>query len=129
MKKIAILVVALIAMVAFTSVATAQLKKVTVESEITLKFKEDNSPYGEGGLFSGKVSAKKDCQEDRKVKVFAKDGGRVGKAVTDKSGRYAVEADNVGPGKYVAEVKQRAYRQGKKKIVCLAATSDRVVVK
>ena len=136
MKKISMLMAALLAFAFVATAATAaKPETIEVDSEITLKFKEggDGDEYyeqGEDDLFSGKVSAKKKCQEDRKVKVFAKKGGRVGKDKTNEQGRYSISVKNAGPGKYFAEVKKRTYKnkKGTKKIVCQAASSDKVTV-
>lgn len=139
MKKISILMAALLAFAVVATTATAAKDKkeiIEVDSEITLKFKEgvdDGDDYyeeGEGDRFTGKVSANKKCQEDRKVKVFAKKGGRVGKDKTDKQGRYTVVVENAAPGRYFAEVKKKTYenKKGTKKIVCQAASSDKVKV-
>lgn len=146
MKKISTLLAVLVAIVALAGVASAAPgdgdgkkgdKGENVPSAITLKFKPSGNPSDpydeEGGLFSGKVTSDEaECRDNRKVKVFAKEGGRVGKAKTDPQGRYSIQADNVGPGKYFAEVKKRTFKVGKgkkaEKITCEAATSDRVRV-
>ena len=137
MKKfVTLLLMAAAVMFAGSAIALAakdQIKTKNVQSKITLKYTDGDDPYGEDDNFHGKVSAKRDCDDNRKVKVYNKQtGARVGKAKTDESGRYTINA-SVPPGTYFAEVQERSYTVTKKngkqvKYVCKAATSDKVVV-
>lgn len=132
MKKISVLMAALIALFAFAAVASAGKKDTKkFQSTITVKYKQGGStdpydPYTEAA-FKGQVkSDKKFCEVNRKVKVKSKDGlGTVGSDETNDKGRYRVEAGGWGPGDY----KAKAVRKVKKKknggkIVCKSASAD-----
>lgn len=122
--------IALAALLVFAGAAAASpTTTVEVDSTLTLKFKEgsdlDGDYYeeGTGDLFFGKVSARKRCRQDRKVRIFAAAGGRIGKDVTDRQGRFSISVENAAPGRYFVQAKKRTYRneKGTKKVVCLAA--------
>jgi hypothetical protein len=136
MKKIAVFVVALVAMFAISSVVATAANKTVVKSTISIKFKGGSGPYFEQAKFSGKVKAqtnsnnlKKKCVTKRKVKVVNNDNGDVvGKAVTDSKGNYetGVDASFVGGDKYIAKVKKKTFKKGNTKVVCKKATSKAI---
>ena len=129
MKRIFVLGLALVAVFAVGSVAALAGKGQTkkVDTSVTIKFKAGDAYYEQGDQFSGKVSAKKKCKQDRKVVIKAKNDGKVGTTFSAKNGKYFLDVDNVDPGKYYAKVKKRTYKKGKKHhkktIVCKSAKS------
>jgi pyruvate kinase len=125
MRKILVLVLALVAIFAVGSVTAFAGKTKKVETSVTIKFKAGDAYYEQGDEFSGKVSAKKKCKQQRKVIIKAESGSNVGKTLTANNGKYSLTVDNVDPGEYYyAKVKKRTYKKGKKKIVCKSAKSD-----
>jgi hypothetical protein len=142
MKKLTVLVAALVATLAFGAIAaTAAQNKVTVKSKITLKYKpgEYGDPPDFGypeAVFKGKVGvkggknisskAKKKCKKKRTVVVKQVGGGRFGTTKTDKTGRYSLDASGAytQPGDYVAKAKKKK----KGKVLCKKAKSKPVTV-
>jgi hypothetical protein len=141
MKKLTVLVVALVATLALGAIAaTAAQNKVTVKSKITLKYKAGE--YGEPpyygypeAVFKGKVGvkgkkvstkAKKKCKKKRTVVVKQVGGGKFGTTKTDKTGRYSLDASDAytQPGDYVAKAKKKK----KGKVLCKKAKSKPVSV-
>jgi glutamate synthase domain-containing protein 2 len=142
MKKLTVLVVALVATLAFGAIAaTAAQDKVTVKSKVTLKYKAGE--YGEPpyygypeAVFKGKVGvkggknisskAKKKCKKKRTVVVKQVGGGKFGTTKTDKTGRYSLDASDAytEPGDYVAKAKKKK----KGKVLCKKAKSKPVTV-
>lgn len=120
---------AALALIGVTTAMAVPPKLIEVDTRLTLKFFEgsdvDGDYYEEGrdDLFFGKVSAKKRCRVDRKVTVLAETGERVGTDRTGGRGRYAVRVEDTAPGRYLAVVKRRTYRneKGTRKIVCQPA--------
>jgi hypothetical protein len=101
MKRLA-LVLALVAVGVALSVGSAAGAVKTVKSTVTIT-------SGEGTEFKGKVSSpKKQCRDDRKVKLYMKSysGGAdslVGSDVTNASGAWSIEGSFVA-GIYYARV-------------------------
>jgi hypothetical protein len=140
MKKLTVLVVALVATLAFGAIAaTAAQDKVKVKSKITLKYKAgeygDPPYYGyPEAVFKGKVGvkggknisskAKKKCKKKRTVVVKQVGGDKFGKTKTNKTGRYSLDASDAESGQYVAKVKKKV----KGNIVCKKAKSKKVTV-
>ncbi len=134
-NKIAPLVVALVAMLAFGGVAASAANKKVVKSTISIKFRGGgSSDYAEPASFYGKVKAKtkskdlkKRCAKDRRVRIIHKrDGEIIRKAKTDGKGKYGVGAgkDFVPGDRYLAEVKKKTLKKGKKtRVVCKGAAS------
>ena len=140
MKKIAMLLIAAVAVFAVGSVANAaKTKTIKVESSVSIKFKSGPGPYYEEPTFSGKVTARgkkaKKCVNKRKVRIIhAADNAIIGRAVTNRKGKYAVgigRRDFTPGDKYLAKVRKQVYykkKNGKvtRKIVCKAAVSKRI---
>lgn len=127
MKKIAVLVIGLLSLLAVTGVAIAgkdQFKRV--DSSVSINFKSGSGPYGQGASFSGEVEAKKKCKKQRVVKIRSKnDGAIVGRDTTNgKTGKYltGVRGNFVEGERYFASVKSRDYIVKKKnrnvRIIC-----------
>ena len=118
-----------LALIGGTTAIAMPPKVIEVDTRLTLKFFEgsdvDGDYYEEGrdDLFFGRVSARKRCRDDRRVTVLTETGERVGRDRTGGRGRYAIRVEDTAPGRYLAVVKKRTYRneRGTKKIVCLPA--------
>jgi hypothetical protein len=144
MKKLTVLVIALVTTVAFGGIAaTAKPNKIKVKSKITLRYDQGQytgSPdYYGNAEFKGKVSvkvknlsgkqkkkAKKKCKRKRTVVVKQVGGGKFGNTKTDKTGRYSLNAGGAynQPGDYVAVAKKKKKGQ----FVCKKAKSKPVTV-
>jgi hypothetical protein len=133
MKRLSLIVVALIACVAVGSVAVVTAKPShtkKVKSKISLKYKQSGDPpYSESATFKGKVKGKKGgrkvCKKHRKVKVRP----GIGKVKTNKKGKYSISLNAKPPsGSYTAKVKKKKVHKHHKKIVCKKKTSKPVTV-
>jgi len=136
MRKLSVLVFALVAMLAVGGIAANAAKKEKVKSKVTLNFKSGpaggGDPYYEEAVFKGKVKAKgkaskkakRKCKRGRTVVVKHVGGGRFGQDRTNGQGKYFISASDAynEPGRYKATVK----RKKKGKIVCKKATSRAV---
>ena len=108
--------------VGIATVAPAKPGVKNVESKVTLTF-TDGGVYGQD-TFSGAVKAKKSCKKKRTVTIAG-----VGTTTTNSSGKFSISSGAVAPGSYTAEVSQRNRKTNNgTKIVCLAGTSNTVVV-
>ena len=136
MKRLSVVIVALVAVLAFAAVtAPAKTKKKKVPTTTTITFNAGTiGPYGEhvGASFSGTVTAKKKCNSGRSVTVTGPPG-TVGSATSNSAGAWTVAAPAVVPaGTYTANVAKKKIvkkkKNGKKKKTkCLATTASTTV--
>lgn len=113
MKRLSMVLVAVIAFAALGLVSTAIANhKTKVDSTVTLFYKAANGPYGQAA-FKGKVSGKKNCEKNRKVRIKG-----VGSSHTDDEGKYKIGASSSASGKYTAKVKKKKINKNGHKIVC-----------
>lgn len=140
MKKLTVLVIALVGTLALGGIAaSAAQNKIKVKSKVTLRYVPGeygtSPPYYADALFKGKVSvkgknasskAKKKCKKRRTVVVKRVGGGKFDTTKTNKNGRYSVDATDAytEPGQFVAKAKRKV----KGKFVCKKAKSKRVTV-
>lgn len=83
--------------------------------------------------FSGRVSSSSDpCVKRRRIELYEKVSGggrkRLGKDMSDASGRWAIELDNVKPGAYYAQAKPKSKRIGGEPLICKTGRSETVTV-
>ena len=126
MKKLQILVVALVAVLALgaTTAAVAKKGKDQIKTSIDATYKKGSStdpydPFAKAKFEISVNSKKAKCVKDRKVVVKTKDGEKVGSEITDSKGQATVKASGFGNGKYQVDVKKETY----KKFVCKEADS------
>jgi hypothetical protein len=125
MRKLSVLVFALVACIAMGAVTMAATKtkvKTKVSLEFSGKTTGANPPYTEGtfeGHFAGKVKGKKGCKKNRKVRVTP----GIGSTKSDNTGNYDVKVTTKpAAGNYTATVKKKKFTKGGEKIVCTKAT-------
>ena len=127
MKRSRIIIVALVAALAIGSVSIATAAKNAndqVKTKLSLGYDPGGSgPYGESAKFSGRAKAKRVCRGNRKVTITD-----VGKAKTDKNGRFVIDADGTAPGTYQASAKKKIVKKNGKKVVCKKAKSPKVTI-
>ena len=124
MKKISILVIALVSVLVLGAMTQAVAAKKTVKSKssVSAKYVGGSDPYYEDAQFKGKVkSKKKPCVKKRKVVVKTKEGQKVGSDLSNKKGKFAVDASGFNTGKYKVTLKKSNAKKGKKKIKCGSA--------
>lgn len=128
MKKLTVLVVALVALLALGGAVAGAAKKKQVKTKVTISIEEPSS-YSEGGI-SGKVKSKKaKCRKKRKVTIRKVGKGVIGKAKTSGNGSYNVPlSGDVSSGIYRAVARKAAYKKGKTKYVCKQGKSKKVTV-
>jgi hypothetical protein len=138
MKKLSsLLIAALVATCALAAFALAS-KPHHVKTDVTIKFTNTTAPGGgeyfnpyAEAKFHGKVSAKHDCNEKRKVLIKKQGGGTIGSDKTDDKGFYEVGvASNFEAGNYFATVKKRTVKKGhgthREKFKCAKGTSNTI---
>ncbi|MGH2954566.1 MAG: hypothetical protein ACRDK9_11245 [Solirubrobacterales bacterium] len=124
MKKLAAVVVALVAAVGAGSIATAAPDKVKVKSKLKANVSTSGvGPYATA-TFSGKVNAKignkkskKACRKRRTVKV----SGGLGKTKTSKKGRFSITVASPPSGTYAVKAKKKKARAAGNRLVCKKA--------
>lgn len=121
MKRVSIIVLALVACLAVGSIGVATAS--SGKTKVSLSYSVGTTPpYGQAS-FNGKVRASRSCKKSRKVTVIrvGKPTIRVGKAKTGKQGKFTISAGSgAAKGTYRAKVK----RKGK----CKQAKSKKVTV-
>jgi hypothetical protein len=131
MRKLTVLVFALVACIAVGAVTMATAKTTKVKTEVSVdfsgKFSGGNptgnpySPYTPitfNGDFAGKVKGKKGCKKSRKVTI----SGGIGSTKSNKSGNYDVAVSKVpASGDYTATAKKKKFKKNGNKIVCKKA--------
>jgi hypothetical protein len=127
MKRLIVVVLTLALSVAVVSAAFAAKGTTTnVKSKVKINYQTSGTPpYDEGSSFFGKVKSKsgpnkarKACKKHRKVKIKPD----VGKAKTDKHGKYQIFLDHAAaPGTYTAKAKKKKIKKHHTKIVCKKA--------
>jgi hypothetical protein len=126
MRKIHVLVAALVATLALGAASAAIAKPKKVGTTASASYKPGSSNEYENPVpptFKVSLSAdKKKCVKNRKVTVEAKGGGKVGSGTTSSSGVVKIAAPGATEGKYEVTVK----KSKTKKLVCLG---DSVTVK
>lgn len=128
MSRISVLVIALLAVVGWSSMPATAAKQANVKTTSSLKYTPAPNEY-DFAIFSGKVKAKKGCAADRKVTVSAKGGSKAGPVTTDSRGRFEVTAGSEAqPGRYVAKVKKTTLKKRGKTISCRSGKSKLVTV-
>jgi hypothetical protein len=132
MKKWSAIAVALVACLAFASVASAgkhgDAKSVHVRTNVKLNVPSHDA----SSTLRGKVRARKGnartrrlCRANRKVNVPG-----AGKARTGSSGRFVIQLRDRSPaGTYRAEVRRKTIREGGEKTVCRRARSKKLTVR
>ena len=127
MKKLQILIVGLIAVLALgaTTMAVAKKGKQSVKTTIDVSYKKGSStdPYDPfaNAKFEADVNSKKSkCVKDRKVVVKTKNGEKVGSDLTNSKGEATIKASGFGKGKYTATVKKETYS----KVICKEADAN-----
>lgn len=136
MKRIAVVLMAAVALMSVVFVSGAAGHKFKAASNVTVKFDKPkpNDPYAKGG-FEGNVTSKKArCQKKRTVTVLqrtATGDAVVGTDVTDVNGAWQVTpSGTVAPGDYYAKVAKRVIRKNTKhRHICRRAVSNDVTVK
>jgi hypothetical protein len=124
MRKITILVIALVSVLVLGAVTQAVgAKVVKSKSSISASYSPGSGdPYFEDAKFKGKVKSKKaPCVKKRKVVVKTRAGEKVGSDLTNKQGKFAVDASGFGPDKYDVNLKKSTVKKGGKKYKCGAA--------
>ena len=127
MKRLGVLVTAVVLCVAVGVVSLAFAETKRVKTRVTVNF-TNAGPYSQtGDVFFGEVKAKgKPCKKTRTVRL---NGSTFLKDRTDVSGEYEITPGDVSPGTYTVEVKKKVLHKGDDlTIICKAATSDPVVV-
>ena len=125
MKKPFVLIAAIVAVVGFGTVAAVAKERIKVHTSVTLRHNaNDPNPRGGDGTFSGRVKAKKGCQERRTVVLY--DGGPGDRHGSDKSndrGEYKIVPGptTAGPTFYVEVGKKEITRNNGDRIVCKSA--------
>jgi hypothetical protein len=124
MRKLSVLVVAVIACIAVGAVTMAgAATKVTTKVSVNFSgaFSGGTSAYDPvtfSGDFAGKVKGKKGCKKSRKVTI----SGGIGSATSNSSGNYNVHVSTPpAAGDYTATVKKKKFKKGGAKIVCKKA--------
>ena len=132
MKKLTVFVLAIVAMLAFGSIAAnaAPNDSQKFDSEVSLKFVQSDptGPYDQkASAFKGQVKSTKElCEKKRKVVVRRLGEGKVGTVTTSNKGSYRVAADDpFVAGEFKARVKKKIIeKQNGKEIICVGAKSD-----
>ncbi len=127
MKRIGVLVTALVLCVALGVTSLAFGATVRVKSKISLSFEQGGTSYSSSteDTFFGKVKGKKGCKKNRTVKIV----GTTLRDKTNRTGDYEISAGEASPGTYTAKVKKKVRRKGDgTRIVCKRATSNSVAV-
>ncbi len=134
MKRLTVTVVALFAVfaVGYASMAAGAPNGVAnklVKTTLSLGYNPGSTdPYADNykeAKFSGRAKTKKVCRADRKVVITD-----VGKAKTDRKGRYVISAGSGAPkGTYQASVKKKVVKQKNGvKVICKKAKSPKLKV-
>jgi len=126
MKKLQILVVALVAVFALsaTTMAVAGKGKDQIKTTVEASYSKGSStdpydPFAKAKFKATVDSKKSKCVKDRKVTVKTKDGEKVGSEITDKDGKATIKAAGFGKGKYEVTVQKASF----KKFVCKDASA------
>jgi hypothetical protein len=126
MRKLSVLVFALVACIAVGGMAMAATTTTTkVKTKVSVdfsgKFSGGTSAYDPitfAGDFAGTVKGKKGCKKGRKVTISA----GIGSAKSNSSGKYDVHINTVpDAGNYTATAKKKKFKKGDTKIVCKKA--------
>jgi hypothetical protein len=137
MKKLVVLVLALVACVAVGAVTVASAKpKPVVKVNTTIKNLAFTGSFSGGtynpsvpgyytpvvfnGKFSGKLKAAKRCKKHRKIKITGP-SGLLGKTNSAGSGAFDLSFTNstgVTPGEYTVKVKKKTINRKKQTIIC-----------
>ena len=126
MKKLQILIVALVAVFAFgATTAIAGKGKDVIKSTVEATYSKGSStdpydPFAKAKFKATVDSKKAKCVKDRKVTVATKDGEKVGSEITNKDGEATIKASGFGKGKYTVLVKKETYS----KVICKEADAN-----
>lgn len=131
MKKLKILAVALVSVLALSAVTMAVAKNDTKKWKTTVSAKynpgSSSDPYNpyKNAKFKGDVNSKKGkCYKRRKVKALTKQGVKIGSDLTNKHGSFKIKASGYSSGKYTIKVPKYKFKgNGSKKYnkVCKSA--------
>jgi hypothetical protein len=123
MRKLSVLVFALVACIAVGAVTMATAK-TKVKTKVSVNFSGTTSgggiytPVTFKGDFSGKVKGKKGCKKRRKVTISP----GIGSMKSNSNGQYDIPLTaKPAAGNYTVKVKKKKIRTHGKKIICKKA--------
>lgn len=136
MKRVALVLIAAVALGSAAFVSGAYGHKFKADSSVSIRFDKPkpNDPYALGG-FSGDVNSEKPrCERKRKVTLVQRTATgttNIGTDLTDADGAWQIsQSGTTAPGDYYAKVAKRVIRKNTKhRHICRRAVSKDVSVK